>query len=334
MNDYAKEPNIELDKSNDLASGIEALTTKKGITENYFQAVKNLVKDSEKSWNTDQLIYRLSDKITEIMQHTIKTYPVGNTFEELNHKDYNLIREGLITIGAEPSAGKTSLLTALSIDILQHNPDTALLFYSMDDSFYLSGKRILSQLSGKNLFYTDPQDFPPISEESWGILSRMVIKESLNIATLEREAEKVKELCGCTQIIIGIDYLQIITNIRETVQREFLNTVVKELKEIQKRQKCIVFLLSQLNRDTKSTGFRYRETSEIENQSDVCLDIIQGNDKETPDRTIKVSKNKLGLKGRSWNTRITAALNYTKLISWEETSGDYKQNEIQANDLL
>jgi len=91
-----------------------------------------------------------------------------------------------------------------------------------------------------------------------------------------------------------------------------------------------LFLLSQLNRDTSSTTFRYRETSEIENQSDVCLDIyhLYTNEpnKDTrkkplyndPTRTIKVTKNKLGRKGREWRTEISDSFNFTPLRDYDE----------------
>lgn len=337
MTDYTKTTSIEQDKSLDLYKRLEPYF-KKGVaelTDKFFGDVERITGELKTDWKTDHIFIKLLDDINRIANYKINPYPVGNTFKELNAPEYSLIRDAFITIGAEANAGKSSILTALSIDILQHNPDTAFLFYSLDDSDLLSGKRILSQLTGENQFKHSSFNFAEYSDEKENhikkILSRIVLKEHININTLEIEAAKVKELCNCKKIIIGIDYLQIIPTPSDMIRREYYNDIVKELKEIQKRlagDGCILILLSQFNRDTESTTYRYRETSEIENQSDVCLDISgkmkkikdpdTGKNKIIPDmndntRRIKLSKNKVGKKGARWETKISDVFNFTPL---------------------
>ena len=342
MTDYSKKTNIEQDKSEDLYKRLEPIFKKgiAGVNDRTFGDIERIVGELKTDWNTEHVLIKLIDDIERIASYTIKPYTVGDTFKGLNDPDYSLIRDGFITIGAEANAGKSSILTALSLDILKHNRDTAFLFYSLDDSIYLSGKRILSQITGENQFKSSSFNLAMLSEqeeqEVKNLLSRIVIKEHLNMNTLELEAVKVKKICGADKIIIGIDYLQIIPTPPDMIRREYYNDIVKALKEIQKRLEptgCIIFLLSQFNRDTESTTHRYRETSEIENQSDVCLDISgklkkikdpdTGKTKIIPDmddntRRVKVSKNKLGKKGRKWKTEINDVFNFTPLTICHE----------------
>lgn len=353
MTDYSKKTSIEHDRSEDLYKRLEPIFKKgiAGVNERTFGDIERIVTELKTDWTTEHVLVKLIDDIDRIASYTIKPYAVGDTFKELNDPDYSLIRDAIITIGAEANAGKSSILTALSLDILKHNRDTAFLFYSLDDSAYLSGKRILSQITGENQFKSSSFKLAMLEADIKHLLSRIVIKERLNMNTLEREAVKVKEICGCNKIIIGIDYLQIIPTPPDMIRREYYNDIVKELKEIHKRLEpdgCILFLLSQFNRDTESTTYRYRETSEIENQSDVCLDITgklkkikdpdTGKSKIIPDmddntRRVKVSKNKLGKKGRKWKTEINAAFNFTDLITvqWDDEGGSITADEEADN---
>ena len=353
MNDYSKKTNIEQDKSEELYKRLEPIFKKGivGVNERTFSEIERIVTEIKTDWTNEHILIKLIDEIDKIVNYTIKTYVVSNTFKALNDPDYSLIRDAFITIGAEANAGKSSILTALALDILRHNSDTAFLFYSLDDSIYLSGKRILSQITNVNQFKSSSFKLTMLSEqeEVKHLLNRIIIKERLNIDTLEREAMRVKEICNCKKIIIGIDYLQIIPTPQDMIRREYYNDIVKALKEIHKRleaEGCILFLISQFNRDTESTTHRYRETSEIENQSDVCLDISgkmkkikdpdTGKTRIIPDmndntRRIKVSKNKLGKKGRQWTTEINAAFNFTALTVRDEEEESIAADEEEAD---
>ena len=282
---------------------------------------------------------------------TVNPYPLGDVYEILNRDEYWLIRDGFITIGGEAAAGKTSFLNDLAIDLLKHNTDTCYIFYTLDDSIHISGKRIISQLNKKNLFmggYDNHIHKTPHNE----ILKRIILREKINIIHLEREAEAAKKKTGCKKIIIGIDYLQAIPAPADYSgdRRQLFNDNLKALKEkqiaIQEAGGCILFCLSQMNRDSKSDGYRYRETSEIENQSDVCIDIelprttqATGKDKrtvpdrETDKRIIRVQKNKMGKRGMTFHTTISRAFNFDKLTfegdsitaDSEDESDNYKR---------
>jgi len=310
---------------------------------------------------------RITRKITEInnayFDNTIKTmtegdynftvnpYPLGDVYEILNWDEYCLIRDGFITIGGEASTGKTSFINDLAIDLLKHNTDTCYMFYTLDDSIHVSGKRIIGQINKENLFREQIDNHLKMTPHK-DILKRIVLRDKINIIHLEREAEAAKKKTGCKKIIIGIDYLQAIPAPSEYSgdRRQLFNDILKALKEkqiaIQEAGGCILFCLSQMNRDSKSDGYRYRETSEIENQSDVCIDIelprtTQGSgkdkrtvpDRETDNRIIRVQKNKMGKRGMTFHTTISRAFNFDKLDFEQDTGGGYEPNEITEKDL-
>ena len=309
---YAIRTTPEQDRSLDLYLRLEQYF-KQGFTsvkDDFFSTVETIVNELKTTWSDELILTRLSDIITQMQSYTIKTYE-SDIFAELNAKDYSIIRDGLIVVGGEANSGKSSFVSCLSLDIMKHNKNIALLFYTLDDSAIITGKRILSQIYDKNMFYES--DIDAHNE----LLDRIVLRESIDINRIELEAQKVKELTHCDKVIIAIDYLQILPSAPNVIKREYLNDVLKTLKDIQKRLNCIMILVSQLNRDSKSTTYRYRETSEVENQADVCLDII-AEKSDSNERKIKVTKNKLGRKGRVWTTEICESFNFTKLTQDNE----------------
>jgi len=308
----------------------------------------------EKAKPDNDLLNKIRSKITQIdaeyiddilvvmdgqdFNYIVNPYQLGDIYAILNRPGYDLIRDGFITIGGEASSGKTSFVNDIAIDMLRHTPDACYLFYSLDDSVPITGKRILSQLNKENLFRETIDNNLKMKPHT-SLLKRIAIRDRLNIARLEMEAERLKQITRCNKIIIGIDYLQAIPAPADYNgdRRQLFNDNLKALKEkqiaIQDAGGCVLFCLSQMNRDTKGDGYRYRETSEIENQSDVCIDIelpriTLGSgkekrtvpDRETDRRIVRVQKNKMGKRGMTFETRITPAFNFTTL-DFEQNSG-------------
>ncbi|MBP7735052.1 MAG: hypothetical protein KA369_03675 [Spirochaetes bacterium] len=352
--DYALRTDTVWDRNSDILARVRPLINNEDAVNDAAlpDKLQRIVGEASNEWNNEFVITTLLDQIKEIANYQIRPYRLGNVFKDLNSPDYSpLVRDGLNVIGGESSSAKTSIVTALVLEILQNNDDTVVLFYSLDDSLFVSAKRILSQMTGMNQFNTT-FDIESLNTEHNKILGRIVIKEKLDLATLQIEAEKVKEQCGCKKIIICIDYLQVVPTPVDALKREALNAAVSNLKDIQKAlaaDGCIIFLISQLNRDTNSTTFRYRETSEIENVADVAFDIsgkmkvIKDPDTgkpqvipamEDPTRRIKASKNKLGPKGRRWETKINAAFNFTPLSMIQETDSSAAIDESDYDDTI
>jgi len=337
-----KETDLNEIKNIELFHYLKTETAKDIPDKNLFTRVRKQLAKIE----ADYLDNTIKTMAEEEYNYTVNPYPLGNVYNILNRDEYWLIRDGFITIGGEASAGKTSFLNDLVIDLLKHNTDTCYIFYTLDDSIHISGKRIISQLNRKNLFtggYNNHVNKTPYNE----ILKRIILRDKIDITHLEREAEAAKKKTDCKKIIIGIDYLQAIPAPVDYGgdRRQIFNDNLKALKEkqiaIQEAGGCILFCLSQMNRDSKSDGYRYRETSEIENQSDVCIDIelpratqTTGKDKrtvadrETDKRIIRIQKNKMGKRGMTFYTTISRAFNFEKLVfEWD------MPNEITEKDL-
>lgn len=273
----------------------------------------------------------------------VLTYNVSPKFSALNAKELSLIRDGLITIGGEASAGKTSFLTELALDIVKNNESTCFVFFSLDDSVKATAKRILTQQLEYNFFLDAALSRDELADKLGrnGELSFVnpfnrcrIISEAPDNLSYEDIIEGVKTKTDCNRVIIAIDYLQIM-QVDGGDRREALNKALLSLKESQKKLAncgpgagCILFVLSQFSRGSEGNTFRYRETSEIENVSDVCLDL-------TTDAagaiSINVSKNKVGKRNVKFHTSIDALFRFEAIQKQVEIQ--FKPNKL-TEDLL
>jgi hypothetical protein len=308
MSDYAKKTDTKAEMDSDFrkrikeAGGIDALRL--GDVEKFIREVKG-------EWDTRGVIRSLLEELDTIAGYYVNPYPVGEAFANLNADNLLIVRDGLLTVGGEASTGKSSFISALALDVMARDGGTCFLLYTLDDSMKIAGKRILSQLVRKNLFYHLPDPGRIRNDEDGRSLAgRVFMKENLVPAFIVSDAEKVKDLANCPRVIIGIDYLQKIRNTGNMDTRIFLNNAVDAIKDAEKELEpgCLVLLASQLNRDADSKGHRYRETSEIENVSDVCLDLSIPPDLPLmPSRHLRISKNKLGEKGAVFSCVLDVA---------------------------
>lgn len=287
-----------------------------------FQAIrKQADKDFDK--RQDDKMLTLASIKADIENFIVEPLALSH-FEELNRHGLNSIRRGMITIGAESNVGKTSFMTAIAIDILRCNPDMCFICYSIDDSVYTTGKRIFSQLENRNLFYSEKLDLRP---ENRDLAERIIIKECFDVRRIEEQIAATGY--QPRNVIIGLDYLQIVQLSSGSDKRELYNDLVKQIKDKQKELDCLFIVLSQLNRSRQGGTFTYRETSEIENQSDVCINLYPHTKKEEGKivadledsrRYIKILKNKIGSKGHVFRSSITGgATNFGKPVLKDST---------------
>ncbi|WP_047115138.1 DnaB-like helicase C-terminal domain-containing protein, partial [Brachyspira hyodysenteriae] len=106
------------------------------------------------------------------------------------------------------------------------------------------------------------------------------------------------------RLIVVIDYLQIIDH-DSTTLREGLNKICSYLKDIQKQLNCMMILLSQFNRSRETninTLIRYRETSEIENISDLCINLESVSNQADYNTKLYIVKNKAGEKNKVYTS--------------------------------
>lgn len=286
------------------------------LKSNFINSVKSIVESTNEN-NIDSNILEIKETINNfnlitesatnieeniITEKTIKSLKkekiIHYSLEKSAFKNLSpFITNSLITIGAESSVGKTSFTSQLVLDILKENKDTILAFYSLDDSKNFLLSKMLTQL-----------------ENNYNIITsgRVAIFECLKIYNFQSELlkliENAKEKLKIKnpRLLVVIDYLQIIDHESYNL-REGLNKVCKDLKNIQKSLKCTMLLISQFNRQMNlitnamskvNTLSRYRETSEIENVSDLCINLeaVKSLKKKSYNTKIYIVKNKRGEK--------------------------------------
>jgi replicative DNA helicase len=315
MSDYAISTSPEQDRAEYIRTALERILAEQKDRPNDAKLLSDFAR-LQAELNAAGT-YKAPEPIStpHLYSKTSRTYQLSETFAGLNAGELDIVRDGLVTIGAEANTGKSSFITHLGIDILRHNPGTALLYYTLDDSKAMAARRIMSQLHGRNM----RRDTPTDQELRDAIANRIYLQDSINLRLIMRDAEIVMHSTRSDRIIIAIDYLQIMPTDGQLL-RESLNATVKELKEIQKSLNCMMLIASRLNRNTDSTTYRYRETSEIENQSDVCLDMYHLTEpgSKKPDysnsaRELRVSKNKMGQKGITLRTSIDSHFRFSPL---------------------
>lgn len=316
MSDYGKDTDTKQVVAQELLEKLPGLLERysKGSSGDLAQQVQDLVSDTRADFDDSGIFVPVSDELEAIFAPVRDPYPVSNTFSALNHPDYRVLTDSMVVVGAEANTGKTTFMTALALDMVEHNPEMCALIISLDDGGIMTKKRIVSQLLGEDLMWNHSVPASRLTTKHKEILQRIYVRDSIQLRDIEREARKVKALSKCSRIYIGIDYLQIIpVSVESSGKREGYNDAVKHLKETQKHlapEGCILMLLSQLNRagkdDRPDSMNRYRETSEVENQADVAMLMFQMNPDTEDDREVKVKivKNKKGARGRWWKTKL------------------------------
>lgn len=280
---------------------------------NKIETIKNIINSKELEYKQKTSFMYTSTELVEVYEnHKINKYNINkeSPFSILEESDINFFRDAFITIGGNSSSGKTSLAVQLVKDILISNHNAIALFYSLDDGAFMGLRRLISHLNPNEALapYTEI-----ITKESvvkhHDVMNRIIFMDTIELSNIETDVELLKLRFNHIEnplIIIAIDYLHLIPNTTHKDYRLFLNDVVRNLKNIQKNEVyenkngCMFFMISQINRSSKNeTDINsFRETSEIENISDIALtiDYIDKKDVSNSDRKIKIVKNKIGIK--------------------------------------
>ncbi len=297
--------------------------------------------------------------IEKYKEYYIHSYPIAQTsvFKKFEADKLNFFRDSFTTIGGNSSSGKTSLVTQLVRDLLIANENAICLFYSLDDGEYMGMRKMLQHI----LNYYEPQlKLPSYSEavapnyiknikdnksNIESVLKRIVILEQFS--DIEADIEIVKrKMSNKTEkplLIIALDYLHILPNEEGKEARTFFNEMMKYLKEIQQREAkvggCIFFMLSQLNRSSSTTGNAginsFRESSEIENLSDIAITIdyiknnLESDDDVLSDRNLHIVKNKIGLK-KNYTVQVNEGI-ITKIENYKSKNIYKTTDEKQSN---
>ncbi len=306
--------------------------------------------------NSDSLKSRILESLFD-NDDSLEESSIYQTSERLNvfQKD-SLFRDGFITLAGFSSSGKTSFAMQIGLDILRHNPNTALVVYSLDDSKAFLKKKIYKQLLNENqainISYINPIQNDILKYSGYldkSVTNRIHILESMNLFSDIGTLDIYRDLKGIQnyhktiddlKIVVIVDYIQILEHDSQNV-REGLNRACKELKNIQKSFNCMLIALSQLSNEGN-----YRETSEIRNISDVI--IKQYSEKEYVEKVLRrnfddaqtsasalnfvfsLEKNKAGSKGALYKANINSNFIFDNFVDNYSYSGSNKNGSNVA----
>lgn len=136
-----------------------------------------------------------------------------NRFNEIAKKTDG-IQSGFYIIGAYTSKGKTALATNLFLDLLQSNPGTKGLYFSLDDNRDVIINRFLGILTGLRLNQVQrKQADPEALNEAYGTLvrfaeeGRLIVKDISEVSHIDTLEMEIRERAGDKNLFVVIDGL-------------------------------------------------------------------------------------------------------------------------------
>ncbi len=293
-------------------------------------------------------ITNITGLVNQYKDKTINIYPTVENSVFNDFHNLHFFRDAFITIGGNTSSGKTSLVTQMVRDLILANDNAICLFYSLDDGSFFGMRKTIQQFIAyynetnhvikKLPKYTEPIHDHYI-EDFEDKTNRIFMRDSFE--DIETDIETIKLMSGLDNpfIIIALDYLQIVPNTSDKENRNFYSEIIKYLKEVQQKEAhiggCIFFMLSQLNRSGSNSSYAglnsYRESSEIENLSDIAINIEYNNkdDSSNSSRELSIVKNKIGLK-KNYIAEVSEGIITALKPKTNKNSNAISENEVIA----
>ncbi|MBL1177614.1 replicative DNA helicase [Pantanalinema sp. GBBB05] len=249
--------------------------------------------------------------------------PTG--FTELDKMTGGLKPENLVIVGGRPGDGKTALTVNVLRNVAAQGADAML--FSLEMSGGEIGRRILS---AETRIESDRLSEVRIHPDEWETIAYAIanvseagiwIDESQCISTaniISRCHQKQSELDAISRAnpdkpprrigLICIDYLHLMLDGSSDNEVKELGRITRECKQMARKLKCPVMLLSQLNREVEGQANKrpkakdLRGSGAIEQDADLILMLYRDerHNPDTPDRGIAevlVEKNRHGRTG-------------------------------------
>lgn len=232
----------------------------------------------------------------------IKKTPLG--FEKIDKLLNGGLPNGLITLGAIPSLGKTTFMLQVA-DNMASLENTKVLFFSLEMSRYNLISKSLSRLTYLNenlqdLTYDELEcnnenvdfnsilaDYEPIANNLYTIDYIYDIRDIVAFITQFRECNTN------SNVVVIIDYLQYILSGGGN-DKQAIDLITKRLKELSKSLGITIVAISSLNRanyDGTITMEGFKESGSIEYTSDILMGLEYTNKITSNNRDYEAKKN-------------------------------------------
>lgn len=247
---------------------------------------------------------------------------VRTGFNKLDNLLNGGLPNGLITLGAIPSLGKTTFALQVA-DNMASMENTKVLFFSLEMTrFDIISKSLsrLSYLTDELENYTfddllsnnDDVDFTTLLSKYEPIANNLyTIDYIYDIRDIEAFIRQFNDLHKNENIIVIIDYLQYILCGNNGNDKQVIDTITKRLKELAKDLNICIIEISSLNRTNYSgsiTMESFKESGSIEYTSDILMGLEYVNNganereyeaKRNPRKiTLSIIKNRYGALGK------------------------------------
>lgn len=232
----------------------------------------------------------------------IKKTPLG--FEKIDKLLNGGLPNGLITLGAIPSLGKTTFMLQVA-DNMASLDNTKVLFFSLEMSRYNLISKSLSRLTylNENLqdltydeleFNNENVDFDSILADYEPIANNLyTIDYIYDIRDIVAFITQFRECNDDSNIVVIIDYLQYIL-CGGGNDKQAIDLITKRLKELSKSLGITIVAISSLNRanyDGTITMESFKESGSIEYTSDILMGLEYTNKITSNDRDYEAKKN-------------------------------------------
>lgn len=232
----------------------------------------------------------------------IKKTPLG--FEKIDKLLNGGLPNGLITLGAIPSLGKTTFMLQVA-DNMASLENTKVLFFSLEMSRYNLISKSLSRLTYLNenlqdLTYDELEcnnenvDFNSILADYEPIANNLyTIDYIYDIRDIVAFIIQFRECNTNSNVVVIIDYLQYILSGGGN-DKQAIDLITKRLKELSKSLGITIVAISSLNRanyDGTITMESFKESGSIEYTSDILMGLEYTNKITSNNRDYEAKKN-------------------------------------------
>lgn len=317
-----------------------------GITTNNRAEIRDQIRNQyRKNFSTAATI----DNFRDVINSTANTPPIPTGFEGLDNILSGGLHEGLISIGAMTSLGKTTFCMQIADHIAANGQDVMIFSLEMSKNELISKsisrityEKVRSQglpisNAKTQLGITDGSRYSKYSENEKTLINEAISEYTSKVAqhlyiyesVADMTVKQINEIIenhyenNKEYPVVIIDYLQLLQHDDKYINsNDKLRTDVNitSLKRISRDYKIPILVISSFNRmsyDKDITLSAFKESGGIEYSSDIIIGLQQTSERplarsELTERIIKLSvlKNRQGKKDESIILRYQPAFNY------------------------
>ena len=237
------------------------------------EEIKNITNTLE-----DYISYIQNDK-------QVKKIPTG--FDKLDNLLNGGLPNGLITLGAIPSLGKTTFALQVA-DNMASMENTKVLFFSLEMSKFDIISKSLSRLSYTSedlsnytfddlLSNDEKVDYEDLLSKYKPIANNLYIIDYIyDMRNIEAFIRQFRDLHEDNNVVVIIDYLQYILCGNNGNDKQVVDLITKRLKELAKELNISIIEISSLNRTNYSGSISmesFKESGSIEYTSDILMGL-------------------------------------------------------------